>query len=92
MELGHQGSKIRQAIGGRLQNDDSDAELGKVLLKGEVSVDRHENIELCLSESEWLTVLDTGPAGLRHRASGSLIPTCGALGGEIAKGQPGQAK
>lgn len=34
LELGHQGSKVFQAIGRRLQNNNGDAELREMLLKG----------------------------------------------------------
>ena len=50
-----------------MKNDDGDGELREMLLKGEVAVNRHEDVELFLRASEELSNLDTGPAGLRNR-------------------------
>jgi hypothetical protein len=43
--LGHQWSKIFQAIRQRLKNNDSDGELREMLLEGQVAVNRHKNID-----------------------------------------------
>ncbi len=67
LELGHQRSKVFQAIGRRLKNDHGDGELRELLLKGQVAVNRHKDIELFLRTPKQLTVLDTSPAGLRNR-------------------------
>jgi hypothetical protein len=67
LELGHQGSKVFQAIGRRLKHNDGDGELQELLLEGYVSVNRHKDIKLFLSEPEQLPILDTGPASLRNR-------------------------
>ena len=59
--------KVFQTVGLGLQHDDRDGELRDVLLKGQATVDGHENIELCLRACQKLTVLDPRPACLRNR-------------------------
>jgi hypothetical protein len=47
-----------------VKHNDGDRERGEVLLKGEVSIDRNEHVELFFSKRQQLTILDRRPAHL----------------------------
>jgi hypothetical protein len=47
-EFRQERTKVFQAIGRSLKDDDCDGELRHVLLKGEITVDGHEGVEACL--------------------------------------------
>lgn len=57
LELRHQRTQILQLIRRCLKHNDSNGELRKGLLKGEVAVNRDEDIELILCTSEQITIL-----------------------------------
>src|SRR5689334_5982866 len=67
LQLWHQWPKVVQAVRSCLDHDHGNAELRKVLLKREVAVDRHKDIELRLSKPEQLSILDPSPTGLGNR-------------------------
>ena len=58
---------VFQAIDRRLKSNDGDGELREMLLKRIGSVNCHKHIELCGTEPEQLSILDTSPASLRNR-------------------------
>ena len=63
-DLWHQRSQIGKPIRLCVKHNDGDRERGEVLLKGEVSIDRNEHVELFLSKRQQLTILDGRPAHL----------------------------
>ena len=61
----HQLQEIRQPIGPRLEHEDGDGERRQVLLKGQVAIDRDEDVELPCRRCQQGTVLEAGPVHLR---------------------------
>jgi hypothetical protein len=59
--------KISEPIGRGTQNNDCDRERGKILLKGKISIDGHEYIELLCGEGKQFTVLYGRPSHLTCR-------------------------
>ena len=54
----HQLQEIRQPIGPRLEHEDGDGERRQVLLKGQVAIDRDEDVELPCRRCQQGTVLE----------------------------------
>ncbi len=67
MQFRHQPTQIVQAIGWRLEEDHGYVELWKILLKGKISIDGHQYVELLLGQGQQCTVLGSSPTPLRDR-------------------------
>ncbi|MBA2591970.1 MAG: hypothetical protein H0U97_06800, partial [Gammaproteobacteria bacterium] len=65
--FGTSGLQVRQAIRTRTQNDDCDREARKTLLKGKVSIDSDEHVELFRSQRKQFSVLDGRSPHLARR-------------------------
>jgi hypothetical protein len=71
-KVGKQQQQVLDAIALAVNQDDRDGELWQMLLKGQILINCHEDVELSLSQSEELAVGDARPAlaqdGLRIEA------------------------
>jgi len=65
-QLRDEAAEIGDTVRGRTQHDDSDGGTRQLLLKGKITVDRDENVELVLRSRQEFAILQRSPASVRH--------------------------